>query len=100
MGWEVTGFLSVLNPFDRISKDGIAIEQFTGLHDKNKDEWYFNDIGKFDNGDKFIIKCKDYLYPYIEWIGDPECEDQVRDFYRIENAKKIGNIHENAELVK
>lgn len=77
----------------------IKIDQYTGLHDKNGEEYYVNDIGEFDNGDRFVIKLEWWLEIYIDWIGDPECEDQARDAYRIERAKIIGNIHENPELL-
>lgn len=75
-------------------------EQCTGLKDKNGSLYYFNDIGEFDNGDRFIIKSEDYIYPYVDFIGDHECEDQARDFYRISNAKIIGNIHTGKQLLE
>ena len=74
--------------------------QYTGLKDKNNDEWYLNDIGEFDNGDRFTIECEDWLELFVKWIGEPECEDQARNFYRIGKAKKIGNIYENPELLE
>ena len=33
----------------------------------------------------------------IEWIGEPECEDQTRDLYRIEKARIIGNKYEKRD---
>lgn len=75
-------------------------EQFIGLHDKDKKEWYVGDIGEFDNGDRFIIKMEDYLNVHIQWIGNAECEDQARDLYCIERARCIGNKHQNIELLK
>ena len=89
------------------NKDGIYVcgsfktyQLCIGLEDKNGKDWYHKDIGEFDNGDRFIIKCENWLEFYVEWIGEPKCEDQSRDLYRIEKAKKTGNIHENPELLK
>lgn len=74
--------------------------QYTGLKDVNESEYFHGDIGEFDNGDRFVIKCEWFLQFYGDWIGEPECEDQLRDFYRIERAKIIGNIYENPELLE
>ena len=73
---------------------------YIGLHDKNGKEMYFDDICRFDNGDTFIIKQERWLECYGEWIGEPESEDQLRDFYRAERSEIIGNIYENPELCK
>ena len=73
--------------------------QFTGLTDKNGIDYYLGDIGEFSNGDKFYLAMEGWLEVYIEWIGQPECEDQGRDLYRIGNAKIIGNIHQHSHLL-
>lgn len=75
-------------------------DQYIGLKDKNDKEYYVGDIGEFDNGDKFILKMEGWLEVFVEWIGDPDCEDQTKDLYRISRAKIIGNIYRNPELIK
>jgi hypothetical protein len=80
-------------------KDCILM-QYTGSKDKNGKDFYLYDIGEFENGDRFIIECEEWIEFYAKWIGEPECEDQARDFYRIRSAKIIGNKFENPELLR
>jgi len=83
------------NDYERFS-----LMQYTGLFDLNGKEIYVSDILKFDKGDTGIIKMDDYLEIFFAPIGEPECEDQWRDLYRISNAEIIGTIYENPELLK
>ena len=71
-----------------------TICQFINLTDKNDIEWYVGDIGEFDNGDRFILRMEEWLEVFVEWIGEPECEDQARDLCRISSATRTGNIHD------
>ena len=78
----------------------LIVMLYTGLRDKNGKEIYKGDICEFDNGDRFVVNCEEWLEFFADYIGEPECEDQTRDFYRIMKSKVIGNIHENPELLK
>jgi len=82
------------------SDEEFELTQFTGLYDKNGVEIYEGDVCRFDNGDLFFIDCEDYLELFVSWIGDAKCEDQARDFYRINKAEVIGNIYANPELLE
>ena len=76
-----------------------SVGMWTGLKDKNEIDWYHKDIGEFPNGDRFVIAMEEWVEFFVDWIGEPECEDQARDFYRIRNAVKIGSIHQNPDLL-
>ncbi len=78
------------------TENSIIKLQYTGLKDDQENEIYVGDICKFHNDDTFIVKTERWLEWYGEWIGEPECEDQLRDLYRAERATIIGNIYTNA----
>ena len=78
----------------------IELMQYIGIEDAAGKEFYIGDIARFNNGDTFQICKEEWLQVYVDWIGDPECEDQTRDLYRIGNATIIGNIYQNPELLK
>ena len=86
--------------YKRVGIDRETLSQYTGLKDQNGVEIYIGDICEFENEDRFIVCMEDWLEVYADWIGEPECEDQTRDLYRIGRSKVIGNIYENKELIK
>ena len=105
--WDIINNSYIFNYLDsykfeehRFVNDNYIIEQYTGLKDINGTNIFVWDILKFENGDTFKICCEDWLNLYVEWIGEPECEDQVRDIYRIESAELIGNIHQHKQLLE
>lgn len=86
------------------NKDIILLE-FTGLKDKNGKEIYEGDVISYQHPDlkeehRGFIACEEWLEFYVEQIGEWECDDLVRDFYRIEKFEVIGNIHENSDLME
>jgi len=78
----------------------MILMQYLMLTDSEDTEIYIGDILEFENGDRIVIKMEEWLEPFAEAIGEPECEDQWRDLYRIERAKIIGNIYETPHLLK
>ena len=75
--------------------DPKTVCMYTRLNDINNEKYFDGDIGEFDNGDRFVIEQEDWVEFRVVWIGEAECEDQARDFYRIERSKKIGNKFDN-----
>ena len=84
----------LIGPFDKFS-----VMQYTGLLDKNGKEIYEGDIIKFDDTNIGFIDCEEWTEFFVRWIGEPDCTDYARDFYRIGRAEVIGNVHENPELL-
>lgn len=96
--WYQTG--TIINQSFSISEKCIIIEQYIGLKDIFDKKYFVGDIGEFENGDRFVINIENWLEIFVDWIGEPEYEDQARDLYRISKAKIIGNKYENPELLK
>ncbi|MCK4786535.1 MAG: hypothetical protein KAV87_22440 [Desulfobacteraceae bacterium] len=78
----------------------VTLRQYLNLKDVNGKEWYYKDVGEFENGDRFVIECEDFVQYFAEWIGEPEDEEQIQELDEITGAVKIGNAFENPELLK
>lgn len=88
------------NNYDYTKGDDVELTQYTGLKDVNGKEIFEGDVCRFPNDDKFIARIERWLECYGEWIGEPECDDQLRDFYRAEKSTIIGNIYEHPHLLE
>lgn len=73
-----------------------TLEQCTGLKDKNGQLIYENDLIKIDD-DVAVINWSDYYARFML-----ESSEDIFDFERsyAEECEVIGNIHENADLIK
>ncbi len=91
--------------------DDIELMQYIGIKDKNKKEicegdilesWYsrYPEYNKDFEGDLLTIKYDygEYVLHYLlDWCG---ISNNIEDLQNITNYEIIGNIYENAELLK
>ena len=74
----------------------VILEQYTGKNDKNRNEVYENDIVMGD-GWIGIVEVIDYTWQ----VRRINAEGEVGEWFRIDQYEfeRIGNIHENPELL-
>ena len=109
------GVLSVLeDSYDAEQQfaDCYELMQFTGLHDKNRQEIYESDILRVttgEDGESYIATVKwfgDEDYPAFDLEGVPAAWNYDANVLAtifqsgVETCEVIGNVHENPELLE
>ncbi len=81
--------------------NGVLLEQFTGLHDKNGKEIYEGDIVEYPT-DYFTMSKQGVIYSEGHFIPLVRVEHGYNaiDNYCANDFEIIGNIHENPELLE
>ncbi|HAG04060.1 MAG TPA: hypothetical protein DCG28_01355 [Lachnospiraceae bacterium] len=82
-----------------------TVEQYTGLKDKKRKKIFSGDICEFDNGEP--DENERYTNYVVQWdcincqyvVVDGHNREDCLDIFFAKNAKVIGNIHDNPELL-
>ena len=91
--------ISIIELFDRYEwqeTDVEAVEQYTGLKDKNGKEIYENDILQIDD---HILGDFEVLWHNLGWAIKRSVGFETLAVHKSENIVIVGNVHENADLL-
>ncbi|HEB7554775.1 TPA: hypothetical protein RZH69_001789 [Campylobacter coli] len=90
--------------FNNYTDDRYDIELFTGLCNKNGKKIYEGDILYYffkNESYKFKVVFKEGAFYLIEFDdGGEECDEDLISEFLLSEMEIIGNIHENAKLLK
>jgi hypothetical protein len=94
-------------PVEQWEVDGNTVGQFIGYPDAQGEDLYDGDILKGNHKDAFVIEringgsqmynIKYFGAKHNELISEATCDPQTKSW--LSNAKKIGNIYDNPELI-
>lgn len=85
---------------NQLESSDFVIQQFTGLHDKSGNEIYEGDILSLTNPNNGMEIISEVVFEQWAWrLKNKKRDDPFANPNRFE-VKAIGNIFENAELLK